>query len=77
MSMQAADACRRLAKSKSHIIYNDAELNSKDAVYLNLYQNYTVLAMKMHYYLREWGLDVPKSHAFVMSTSPDMPVAGP
>ena len=31
----------------------------------------------MHYYLREWGLDVSKSHAFVMSTSPDMPVAGP
>lgn len=65
---QAESSCR-LAKSKSHIIYNDVELNSKDAVYLNLYQNYAVLAMKMHYYLREWGLDLSKSHAFVMSRS--------
>ncbi|RDX57229.1 hypothetical protein K466DRAFT_572951 [Polyporus arcularius HHB13444] len=24
--------------------------------------------MKMHYYLREWGLDLSKSHAFVMKT---------
>ncbi|KAI0833541.1 hypothetical protein BC628DRAFT_1307532 [Trametes gibbosa] len=24
--------------------------------------------MKMHHYLREWGLDVPKHHAFVLRT---------
>ena len=56
----------RLAKSKSHIIYNDAELNSREAIYVNIYQNFTVLAMKMHHYLRQWGLDVDKSHTFIM-----------
>ncbi|OJT07372.1 Telomerase reverse transcriptase [Trametes pubescens] len=58
----------QLAKSKSHIVYNDATLNSAHAVHLNAYQNFTVLAMKMHHYLRQWGLDVPKHHAFVLKT---------
>ncbi len=64
----------RLAKSKSHIVYNDATLNSAHAVHLNAYQNFTVLAMKMHHYLRQWGLDVPKHHAFVLS-APSSPFA--
>ncbi|KAL7279239.1 hypothetical protein ACG7TL_007079 [Trametes sanguinea] len=58
----------QLAKSKSHIIYNDAALNSSHAVHLNVYQNFLVLAMKMHHYLRSWGLDVSKHHAFVLKT---------
>ncbi|KAJ8494766.1 hypothetical protein ONZ51_g2140 [Trametes cubensis] len=58
----------QLAKSKSHIIYNDASLNSSDAVHLNIYQNFTVLAMKMHYYLKEWRLDMAKHHMFVLNT---------
>lgn len=64
-----SDRLCRLAKSKSHIIYNDAGLNSTHAVYLNIYQNFTVLAMKMHSYLREWRLNVAKSHAFVLGMS--------
>ncbi|PIL35516.1 hypothetical protein GSI_02244 [Ganoderma sinense ZZ0214-1] len=58
----------QLAKSKSHIIYNDAELNSREAIYVNLYQNFAVLAMKMHHYLRQWGLNIDKSHTFIMRT---------
>ncbi|CDO70652.1 hypothetical protein BN946_scf184756.g19 [Trametes cinnabarina] len=58
----------QLAKSKSHIIYNDAELNSAHALHLNVYQSFLVLAMKMHYYLREWKPDVSKHHAFILKT---------
>ena len=29
-----------------------------------------VLAMKMHHYLRQWGLDVANSDTFIMSTFP-------
>ena len=59
-----------MAKSRSHIIYNDADLNSIDAIYVNVYQNFVLLAMKMHHYLRQWGLNIAKSRAFVMSTCP-------
>lgn len=37
-------------------------------MHLNVYQNFTLLAMKMHHYLRQWCLDILKHHAFVLST---------
>ncbi|OBZ72156.1 Telomerase reverse transcriptase [Grifola frondosa] len=58
----------QLAKSKSHIIWNDTTLNSVHTVYLNIYQNFMLLAMKMHHYLRSWGLNVPGSFSFILRT---------
>ena len=58
-----------MAKSRSHIIYNDADLNSIDAIYVNVYQNFVLLAMKMHHYVRQLGLDLAKGHDFIMSAS--------
>lgn len=45
---------RRLAKSRSHVIFNDPALNSHHTIYKNVYENLLVTAMKMHYYLRSW-----------------------
>jgi len=44
----------RLAKTRCHVIYTDPALNRKSVIYLNIYQNFLVAAMKMHCYLREW-----------------------
>lgn len=57
----------RLAKSKSHIIYSDTVLNSPHTIQLNIYQNFMLCAMKMHYYLKSWGLNVKKDSKFILS----------
>ncbi|KAL9714258.1 Telomerase reverse transcriptase [Leucoagaricus gongylophorus] len=44
----------KLAKTRCHVIYTDPALNRKSVIYLNIYQNFLVAAMKMHCYLREW-----------------------
>lgn len=59
---------RRLTKAKSHILFTDVGLNSRHTIYLNIYQNFLLSAMKMHHYLRQWGFDVKKSTAFLRST---------
>lgn len=57
----------RLAKAKSHIIYSDTDLNTEHVVYLNIYQNFLLSALKMHGYIREWGLTATKNTAFIRS----------
>lgn len=61
--------CYRLAKSKSHIIFNDCVLNPRSVVLKNIYENFLLCAMKMHHYLQSWGLEIPKSSKFILSTS--------
>ncbi|THG96236.1 hypothetical protein EW026_g5564 [Hermanssonia centrifuga] len=58
----------RLAKSRSHIIFTDSRLNSIQTVYKTIYQNFLLTAMKMHYYIRIWKLDLSRSSAFILST---------
>ena len=58
-------AAVRLAVAKSHNIYCDTEFNTDHVVFLNIYQNFLLSAMKMHRYIRSWGIDVSKSHSFI------------
>ncbi|KAN0092975.1 hypothetical protein V8E55_003759 [Tylopilus felleus] len=58
----------RLAKSRSHIIYNDAGLNSAHTVHLNIYRSFLITAAKMHYYIESWHVDVPKNAKFLHNT---------
>jgi len=62
----------QLTKAKSHIIFCDSGLNSPHVVHLNVYQNFLLSAMKMHHYLREWGLNVTKSACFIRNTVQQM-----
>jgi hypothetical protein len=55
----------RLARAKSHPIFSDADLNTDDVVYLNIYQNLLLCAYKMHSYLRNWGLSYKKNATFI------------
>ncbi|CCM03069.1 uncharacterized protein FIBRA_05189 [Fibroporia radiculosa] len=57
-----------LTKAKSHILFCDADLNSPRTVYLNIYQNFLLTAMKMHHYLHQWGLNTKKSSPFLRNT---------
>jgi telomerase reverse transcriptase len=57
----------RLAKARSHALYCDERLNTEHVVYLNIYQNFVLSAMKMHGYFHTWGLDVGKSTQFILS----------
>jgi telomerase reverse transcriptase len=57
----------RLAKARSHALYCDERLNAEHVVYLNIYQNFVLSAMKMHGYIHTWGLDVGKSTKFILS----------
>ena len=57
----------RLAKSKSHIIFTDPALNSTYTVYKNIYENFLVTAMKMHYYLRSRKFDTIKRSTTLFS----------
>ena len=68
MTTQHSKTTIRLAKSKSHIIFNDPELNTPHIIHKNIYENFLVTAMKMHYYLRSWTLDLQKSASFIAST---------
>ncbi|RDB25955.1 Telomerase reverse transcriptase [Hypsizygus marmoreus] len=57
-----------LARAKSHPIYSDPSLNTEHVVYLNIYQNFLLCAMKMHGYLRDWGIGAHKNAAFIHNT---------
>lgn len=61
----------RHIKSRSHIIYNDFDLNTEQTVYLNIYQNFVLTAMKMHQYVRSGGINHDKNPKFVKGTSLD------
>ncbi|KAF7974772.1 hypothetical protein HWV62_11243 [Athelia sp. TMB] len=53
------------AKLRSHIVYCDMGLNTEHTVYLNVYQNFVLTAMKMHRYIRTWGINTIKNSAFI------------
>lgn len=55
----------RMAKAKSHAIFSDRELNTEYVVYLNIYQNSLMTAMKMHEYLRTWCVNKRRNNAFL------------
>jgi hypothetical protein len=38
-------------------------------VYLNAYQNFLVIAMRMHHYLRSWGANIRKNLKYIHSKS--------
>ncbi|GLB40371.1 putative telomerase reverse transcriptase [Lyophyllum shimeji] len=57
-----------LAKTKCHPIYCDPALNPDNVVYLNIYRNFLLCAMKMHGYLCEWGIKFNKNSAFINNT---------
>ena len=57
----------RLGRSKSHIIFCDSDLNTLPGVYLNAYQNFLVIGMRMHHYLRSWGANIRKNVKFIHS----------
>ncbi|KAF5359331.1 hypothetical protein D9756_003256 [Leucocoprinus leucothites] len=58
----------QLAKIRSHVIYTDPVLNRKPVIYLNIYQNLLLAAMKMHCYLREWDTGWHKHTGFIRGT---------
>lgn len=58
--------CRQ-TKLRSHIIYCDSDLNSDHTAYLNIYQNFLLAAMKMHQYIRNWGISIGKSSKLIQS----------
>ncbi|KAK2460975.1 hypothetical protein APHAL10511_007445 [Amanita phalloides] len=60
------------SKARSHIIYTDISLNGERVVYLNIYQNFLLLAMKMHTYLRARGLGSRKNESFIYRTVQNM-----
>ncbi|ESK87254.1 telomerase reverse transcriptase [Moniliophthora roreri MCA 2997] len=61
-----------LAKARSHIIYTDSELNSEHSVFLNIYRNFLIAAMKMHCYLRHWNVNTKKNKSFLYETVKQM-----
>lgn len=60
----------RLAKTRSHIIYCDSQLNTEHVVHLNIYQNFLLSAMKMHSYIREWGSGANLASSFLYGEWP-------
>jgi hypothetical protein len=68
--VSAYNSCySRLGRAKSHIIFCDTDLNTIPGVYLNAYQNFLVIAMRMHHYLRSWGANIRKNLKFIHSMS--------
>src|SRR5216684_3570309 len=59
----------RLGRAKSHIVFCDTDLNTIPGVYLNAYQNFLVVAMRMHHYLRSWGANIHKNLKYIHSMS--------
>jgi hypothetical protein len=56
-----------MACARSHLIYTDVDLNTSSIIYTTVYQNFLLSAMKMHGYLRDWGIDPDKNRSFVLS----------
>jgi len=66
-----AGFCRKMlqmARQNSHFIYTDTAFNSEHVVYINIYQNFVLTAMKTHNYIKSWGLNVSRHHKFLIST---------
>ncbi|KAL0579065.1 Telomerase reverse transcriptase, partial [Marasmius crinis-equi] len=61
-----------LAKTRSHVIYNDMDLNSESAIFTNVYQNFLIAAMKMHCYLRHWDIKAKRNKGFIHETVKQM-----
>jgi len=57
----------RLAKYRSHMLFCDTTLNPEHVVYLNAYQNFLIVAVKMLAYIRAWGINISKSSKFIFS----------
>ena len=55
----------RQIKSRSHILFNDFELNTENNVYLNIYQNFVLTAVKVHRYIRSRGVKLSKNPKFI------------
>ncbi|KAJ3515494.1 hypothetical protein NLJ89_g1720 [Agrocybe chaxingu] len=55
----------QLAKAKSHAIFSDSDLNTEHVVYLNLYQNLLMTAVKMHEYIRDWSTNRRRNNTFL------------
>lgn len=54
-----------MAKAKSHAIFSDGDLNTEYVVYLNIYQNSLMMALKMHEYLRTWSANRRRNNTFL------------
>lgn len=49
-----------MGKHRTHILYCDTTLSTPATVYLNVYQNMILSAMKMHLYLKDLPGGVPQ-----------------
>lgn len=56
-----------MAKSRSHMIYTDTQLNGLHTAHVNVYQSFIIAATKMHHYIMSWGLDIVKHQKFLNS----------
>jgi hypothetical protein len=54
-----------MVKQRSHPIFTDMNFNSMKVAHLNVFHNYVLTAMKMHYYIKTWGVDVDKHHRLI------------
>lgn len=54
-----------MSRHKSHAIYCDTDLNTIRVVYFNMYTNFLLSAMKMHRYLKTWGVNFENSSNMV------------
>ncbi|KAJ2926818.1 hypothetical protein H1R20_g10287, partial [Candolleomyces eurysporus] len=57
-----------LSRSRCHVIYLDTGLNSETVVYLNIYQNMLLSALRMQAYLSEAKFLLHRNAAFVYKT---------
>ncbi|KAF5382158.1 hypothetical protein D9615_004408 [Tricholomella constricta] len=57
-----------LSRTKSRPIYSDSALNTDDVIYLNVYQNFLLCAMKMHGYLCDWNSKSRRDSPFIYNT---------
>ncbi|RXW18136.1 hypothetical protein EST38_g7715 [Candolleomyces aberdarensis] len=57
-----------LSRSRCHVIYLDTGLNSETVVYLNIYQNMLLSALRMQEYLSEAKFLLHRNAAFVYKT---------
>ena len=55
-----------MAKQRVHPIFTDTKFNSIRVVYLNLYHNFVLTAMKMYQYLKNLGTDSDRNHHYLL-----------
>ncbi|KAG8948061.1 hypothetical protein FRC04_010103 [Tulasnella sp. 424] len=58
------------AKIRNLVIFNDTSFNGRKVVYLNIFQNFALTAMKMHCYLKSWRTDggIVQMTRFILAT---------